>query len=125
MINELKDFKESSIGTKVLSERVLNEDGSVNWEETDKARELAPIFLDHKVDMLSIKLMTKPVSEGGSGAQYTDLIELALHALKYLNNKFPCKENEMTITKLEEALHWQEARTKDRIKRNVEGKNVR
>jgi len=29
----------------------------------------------------------------------------------------------LTITKIEEALHWQDARTKDRLKRNVEGQN--
>lgn len=123
MINEIKGFTESSIGTKVLSERVFNEDGSVNWEKTDKARNVCPIFIDHDRDMISFKMMTKPASEGGSGAQLTDLIEVAKHILEYLNGKFPCRENAMTITKLDEALMWQEKRTKDRLKRGVEGKN--
>lgn len=125
MIKSLKDFKESSIGTQVLQERILNSDGSVNWIETDKAREEAPIFIDHKVDMVSFKMMTRPASDGGKGCQFTDLIEVALHQLKYFNNKFPCKENSVTITKLEEALMWQERRTKDRKSRGVEGLNIK
>ena len=42
--------------------------------------------------------------------------------LKYLNKDYPCRENAITITKLEEALMWQDARTKDRDGRGVEGK---
>ena len=34
------------------------------------------------------------------------------------------REKSLTLTKLEEAIHWQEARTKDRQRRNVEGRNV-
>ena len=122
-LESLRGFKETSIGTKVLQERVKNSDGSINWEETDKARIKHPIFLDHDQDMVSVKLMTSPASEGGEGGQFTDFIELALTQLKYLNNKFPCHENAMTITKLDEALMWQEKRTKDRESRNVEGRN--
>ena len=116
-------FNESSIGTKVLKDRILFADASVNWEATDKAREESPIYFDHEADMISFKMMTKPASEGGKGCQFTDLIEVALHQLKYLNGKFPCRENDFTIIKLEEALMWQRERTINRIKREVEGKN--
>ena len=34
---------------------------------------------------------------------------------------FGCRENALALTKIEEALHWMEARTKDRLKRGVEG----
>ena len=54
-----------------------------------------------------------------------DLISVAKHMLEYLNAKFPCRENAMTITKLDEALMWQEARTTNRIKRGVEGQNAK
>jgi len=68
-------------------------------------------------------MMTDPASKGGSGCQFTDLIETALIMVKYLNEKFPCRENAITITKLEESLMWQEKRTTDRISREVEGKD--
>lgn len=123
-INSLKDKIEIN-GKKVLQERIKNDDGTINWEATDKAREKNPIFIDHNVDMISFKMLTKPASEGGNlnNCQWCDLVATGLEQLKYFNNKFPCRENAITITKLEEALMWNEKRTQDRIKRNVEGKD--
>ena len=37
------------------------------------------------------------------------------------NGKFSCRHNAFAITKLEEALHWLDARTKEREERQVEG----
>lgn len=125
MINSIKGFTLSRIGTQVMSnaDRPLTNDGNVDWEAFDRMREDFPICVDHEADMISFKMMTKPESEGGSGAQLTDLIEVALHQLKYFNSKFPCKENACTITHLEEALMWQRERTYNRVVRGVEGKN--
>jgi len=83
------------------------------------------IFVRHDVDSISFNMLTSPASEGGdlNRCQSTDLISVALEMIKYFNSKFPCKENAMTITKLEESLHWQTARTQNRIERGVEGKN--
>lgn len=58
---------------------------------------------------------------GVNGATIEDVIEVARERIAELNAKFPCRENSLAITKLEEATHWLEARTKDRIKRGVEG----
>ncbi len=124
MINSLKGVSEIN-GKKILGERIKKEDGTIDWDATDKAREERPIFIDHDVDMISFKMMTKPVSEGGNinNCQWSDLVATGLEQLKYFNNKFPCRENALTITKLEEALMWNDKRTKDRIKRNVEGQD--
>jgi hypothetical protein len=104
----------------------FNESGAMDykWFESE-VRPNFNIFLRHDVDSLAFNMLTKPASEGGDlkRCQLTDLITVALIMLKYLNNAFPCRENAITITKLEEALMWQEARTKDREKRNVEGLN--
>lgn len=40
-----------------------------------------------------------------------------------LNKDFPCRENAMVITKLDEALMWSNKRKQDRIERGVEGFN--
>lgn len=106
-----------------MKERPVKHDGSVDWGEFDRLRDEKPIFIDHEKDMVSFKFMTRPAKEGGKGCQLVDLIDVALHQLKYFNTLFPCRENSMTITKLEEALMWQEKRTQDRIERNVEGIN--
>lgn len=69
-------------------------------------------------------IQSDPISEVGiNGLQASDLLEYVKCLFESLNDVFPCRENALTITKIEEAIHWQEARTKDRITRNVEGFN--
>jgi len=62
-------------------------------------------------------------SSGVNGIQVTDMLEYIKDVYKSLNGSFPCRENSLTITKIEEAIHWQDARTKDRENRGVEGQN--
>jgi hypothetical protein len=131
MLNSLKGMTEVE-GNRVivmddLREQypdMFNESGAMDykWFETD-IRPHHKIYIRHDVDSVSCTMMTKPASEGGKGCQWTVFIRIGLRMLKYLNAKFPCRENAISITKLEEALMWQEKRTMDRIKRNVEGKN--
>lgn len=65
-----------------------------------------------------------PIKEVGvNGCQIDDLITFALGTIQTFNKKFPCRENSLAITKLEEALHWLEARKRDREQRNVEGRD--
>lgn len=92
------------------------------WFE-EHVRPYKNIYVRHDVDSLSFTMMTAPVSEGGNGCQFTALIETALIMLQSLNKRYPCRENSLTITKLQEALFWQEQRTKDRLQRGVEGYN--
>jgi hypothetical protein len=49
------------------------------------------------------------------------MIQLSLEQIKYFQEKVPCRENAIAITKLQEALMWLEERKKDRVKRGVEG----
>lgn len=42
------------------------------------------------------------------------IIKYSLCFVKSLNRSFPCRENSLSITNLEEALHWQEARSKNK-----------
>ena len=124
MLNSIKDLKEVN-GKKVLQERIYHgDDKTIDWEATDEARETHPIFIDHDVDMISFKMLTKPASEGGNLelCQLTELISVAKHMLEYFNAKFPCEENGVTIEHLKYALQSQERRTQDRTKRGVEGK---
>lgn len=59
------------------------------------------------------------------GTTNEEVIEALIARISYLQGKFPCKENACSITHLEEALMWLEKRTKDRLKRNVEGKHLK
>lgn len=61
---------------------------------------------------------------GRNGFQNEEVLEALISRLIFLNNMFPCRENSITITHLEEALMWQQKRTADRIIRKVEGKHT-
>ena len=50
-----------------------------------------------------------------------DIISAAKSIIEGLNDKFPCRENSMIITKLDEAILWSKKRTYDRQSRVVEG----
>lgn len=74
----------------------------------------------------------QPVSEGSTemetlhdGTTNEELLEVLINRMNYLQSKFPCKANAIVITNLEESLMWLEQRTRDRLKRNVEGKNTK
>lgn len=59
------------------------------------------------------------------GTTNEELLTILIARMQYLQGKFPCKENACAITHLEESLMWLEKRTSDRLKRGVEGKQVK
>ena len=59
-----------------------------------------------------------------NGTTNEEVLEMLIDRMKYLQAKFPCKENACCITHLEEGLMWLEKRTRDRVKRGVEGKQL-
>lgn len=74
--------------------------------------------------VVSFTIQSDPISEVGlNGVQALDMLVYTKCLFQSLNEAFPCRENALTITKLEEAIHWQDARTKDRVRRAVEGMN--
>lgn len=76
---------------------------------------------------ISITWQNGPLAVDGvrrepNGAFVEGVIEAALDRIKYYQaSKFNCRENALAITKLEEALHWLDHRTRDREARSVEG----
>jgi hypothetical protein len=85
-------------------------------ENLEDVKGVAPI--------VSFTIQSDPIKEVGvNGCQALDMLEYVKCLFQSLNDAFPCRENALTITKIEEAIHWQDARTKDRMKRNVEGEN--
>lgn len=77
-------------------------------------------------------IQKEPLSEGSTdlktvsdGTTNEALLEVLIDRMQYLQGKFPCRENALVITKLEESLMWLNKRTEDRKKRNVEGKQIK
>jgi hypothetical protein len=77
----------------------------------------------HSIQNGNIKFQKGPVKEHGvNGCFHEDLIAIVIDRLQsFQHGDFPCRENALVLTKLEEALHWLNHRTNDRQKRGVEG----
>lgn len=62
------------------------------------------------------------VKEAGvNGLTNEAVLAVLIHRTNVLNKRFPCRENALAITNMEQALMWFEKRTRDRQARNVEG----
>jgi len=101
----------------------FNESGAMDYKWFEK--DIRPnnfIYVRHDVNSLSFTIQNGPIKEVGiNGCQVNEIIEASKIILEGLNAKFPCRENSMAITKLDECLMWLEKRTKDRESRGVEG----
>lgn len=57
------------------------------------------------------------------GTTNEEVFKMLIDRMKYLQDKFPCRENAIVITNLEESLMWLEKRTQNRKEQGVEGKH--
>lgn len=108
--------------------KVLNEGHYYELENFDKLHEVG-----QKLQFIHKDTDPSGIGVGGDGTSlYTiadgttneEVLEMLIDRMKYLQAKFPCRENAIVITKLEESLMWLNKRTQDRIARKVEGKHL-
>ena len=59
-----------------------------------------------------------------NGTTLEEMLQVSIERLQDLNMRFPCRENSITLTKLEESLMWLNKRTEGRHARGVEGKHL-
>lgn len=85
-----------------------------------------------KVGQVIQFIQKEPKEEGSTelttinnGTTNEEILEMLINRMGYLQSKFPCRENAIVITKLEESLMWLNKRTEDRKKRGVEGKQIK
>lgn len=101
----------------------FNESGGMDYSWFEK--EIRPhnfVYVRNDVNSIAFTIQNGPIKEKGvNGCQVDTLIHAAKAILSGLNTKFLCRENSLAITKLDEAIHWLDARTKDRESRQVEG----
>lgn len=89
-----------------------------NFENKTDSGQILQFIHKEPIEQGSTELKT--ISDGTTNEE---VLEVLINRMNYLQSKFPCRENAIVITKLEESLMWLNKRTADRIKRNVEGKN--
>lgn len=73
----------------------------------------------------SVQFQHGPIGDNGvNGIQNEELLELLLIRLRALQERFPCRENALAITNIEQGLMWLQRRTALRVAQGVEGQNV-
>lgn len=102
---------------KVLTEGHLYE--LENFE--DKTQQGQRLQFIQKEPIGDDKGTLRTVSDGTTNEE---ILAMLIDRMKVLGSKFPCRENSIAITKMEEALMWMEKRTRDRLARGVEGKHL-
>ena len=75
---------------------------------------------------MKIDMQEGPIKEFGvNGCCNEDLLNIVKTRLEgFQAYQFPCRENAIALTKIEEALLWLHHRTNKRVARNVEGTHV-
>jgi len=91
-----------------------------NFEKKDQKGQILQFIHKEPKNENSTELIT--ISDGTTNEE---VLEVLINRMNFLQSKFPCRENAIVITKLEESLMWLNKRTSDRIKRNVEGKQLK
>jgi len=73
--------------------------------------------------MLAIEFQNGPIGEHGvNGVTQEILLAVVIDRLRsFQSGPFSSRENALALTKCEEALHWLQQRTIDRVRRGVEG----
>lgn len=114
---------------KLTSHIVTDSDKSVEVLVKDEAHERTKAH--HEYDVLvngevscEVRFQKGPVLENQlNGITGEALLAVVKHRLEcFQSSEFACRENAIALTKIDEALLWLEKRTRDRIKRGVEGK---
>jgi hypothetical protein len=74
------------------------------------------------IDIAELSFQNGNPEDGLNGITIEVLLAIAIDRLQCLQaGDFSCRENANAITKLEEAMHWLQHRTNDRLQRGVEG----
>ena len=82
------------------------------------------IEMNTRTNEIRLRLQPGPRScLGDQGIDPDHIIILALKIIEGLDEKLPCRENDITIHHLTEAVKWQQQRRERRIKDGTEGTN--
>jgi hypothetical protein len=76
---------------------------------------------------LEIFFQNGPINEHGvNGVTQEVLLAIVIDRLRsFQAGQFACRENAIALTKLEEAQHWLQSRTRSRMARGVEGTHAK
>lgn len=110
----------NSLSTTKYTKVLVEGDSDIRFDAPHTFR---IVKADDNSTLLDIHFQEGAIKECGvNGVPNEDLIVMVLERLYYFQRSlFKCKENDIAIEKLEEALMWLRKRTQDRELRGVEG----
>jgi hypothetical protein len=91
--------------------------GLDNFEHPELSGQILQ-FIEKKQKALGLMGELETINDGTTNEE---VLAVLIDRLQFLQAKFPCRENAIVITKLEESLMWLNKRTADRKARGVEG----
>ena len=90
----------------------------IQLENVEDVKGVAPI--------VKFTIQSDPIGEVGvNGVQALDMLKYVKCLFESLNEAYHSHYNDTTIAHIENAIQAQHLRTKDRLKRGVEGKNTK
>ena len=115
------------IGTRKYTEvRVLDEKGQGNANHVYKVHKAGEDSNGLSDGLCLINFQNGPTKEFGvNGVMNEDLIAIVIDRMRgFQSSDCACRDKDLALTKLEEALMWLSNRTNERETRGVEGTNV-
>ena len=91
-----------------------------NFENKDQQGQILQFIHKEPKEEGSTELVT--VADGTTNEE---VLEVLIDRMNFLQSKFPCRENAIVITKLKESLMYLNKKTQDKMKRKVEGKQLK
>ena len=82
-------------------------------------------FIEKKPVFQPANTAPKPLITVHDGTTNEEVLRVLIDRIELLNGRVPCRENSITITKLQEAMMWQEKRTASRVARGVDGFEIK
>lgn len=122
-------MRELNIGsqnfTKVFVKDEPSQGGACHEYYISRAKELQDETPVPVGEFGHVQFQNGPIKEFGiNGCHQEDLLAIVIDRLQHFQaGRWACRENALALTKLEEAMHWLNHRTADRVKRGIEGTN--
>jgi hypothetical protein len=126
MNREITSHKVNGCNEK-LDVRVIDEPGNGGANHEYMVTLFGGAFHNFAIDpqgnAILIPFQKGPINEAGTnGITQEVLLAICIDRLQcFQKGEFACRENAIALTKLEEALHWLQHRTRARVARGVEG----
>jgi len=93
------------------------------FDTETNASKTSPDGYDHRKSRDVILFQNGPIAENGvNGLTHEALLAIVADRLRgFQDGPYACKANACALTKIEEAQHWLQQRTIERMRRGVEG----